>query len=59
LIVPQPTRSCAALKNESQQMSSAVMSGLTPADFTTLSQLGIRTVCDFRANGERARDVVN
>jgi protein-tyrosine phosphatase len=38
---------------------SAVMSGLTPSDFTTLSQLGIRTVCDFRANGERARDVVN
>lgn len=42
-----------------QLYRSAVMSGLTPADFTTLSQLGIRTVCDFRANGERARDVVN
>lgn len=42
-----------------QLYRSAVMSGLTPADFTTLARLGIRTVCDFRATGERTRDVVN
>lgn len=42
-----------------QLYRSAVMAGLTAADFTTLSKLGIRTVCDFRANGERSRDVVN
>ncbi len=38
---------------------SAVMSGLTAEDFTYLQRLGIRSVCDFRANGERSRDVVN
>lgn len=42
-----------------QLYRSAVMSGLTPADFTLLAQLGIRTVCDFRASAERSRDVVN
>lgn len=42
-----------------QLYRSAVMSGLAAEDFVALSRLGIRTVCDFRANGERARDVVN
>ncbi len=37
---------------------SAVMSGLTAADHAYLAQLGIRTVCDLRANGERKREPV-
>jgi protein-tyrosine phosphatase len=37
---------------------SAVMAGLTAEDFQYLTKLGIRTVCDFRANGERSREPV-
>lgn len=32
---------------------SAAMNGLTPADFTYLGKLGIRTVCDLRSSEER------
>lgn len=32
---------------------SGAMNGLTPADFTYLGNLGIRTVCDFRSTEER------
>ncbi|KAB7647453.1 tyrosine-protein phosphatase [Polymorphobacter fuscus] len=38
---------------------SAVMSGLTAADFRYLNDLGIGAVCDLRANEERDRDPVN
>lgn len=37
---------------------SAVMAGLTAEDFQYLTKLGIRTVCDFRATGERKREPV-
>jgi protein-tyrosine phosphatase len=38
---------------------SAVMSGLTPADYRYLGTLGIGAICDFRASDERAREPVN
>jgi protein-tyrosine phosphatase len=38
---------------------SAVMSGLTAADYQYLGDLGIGAICDFRANDERAREPVN
>lgn len=38
---------------------SAVMSGLSAADYRYVGELGIATVCDFRANDERMREPVN
>jgi protein-tyrosine phosphatase len=38
---------------------SAEMSGLTAADYRYVGDLGVATVCDFRANDERMRDPVN
>jgi protein-tyrosine phosphatase len=38
---------------------SGAMSGLTPADYASLEKRGIRVVCDFRDNGERAAEPVN
>ena len=38
---------------------SGAMSGLTPADYVWLEKRGIRVVCDFRDNSERAADPVN
>jgi protein-tyrosine phosphatase len=38
---------------------SAVMSGLTAADYRYLGDLGIGAICDFRANDERTREPVN
>ena len=38
---------------------SAVMSGLTAADYRYLGDLGIGAICDFRANDERRREPVN
>jgi protein-tyrosine phosphatase len=38
---------------------SAVMSGLSAADYRYIGALGIATVCDFRANDERMREPVN
>ncbi len=35
---------------------SGVMDGLTDADYDYLSDLGIKTVCDFRASGEREEE---
>lgn len=35
---------------------SGVTSGLTAGDLTFLSQLGVRTVCDFRSTTERTRE---
>ncbi|HEY0419696.1 MAG TPA: tyrosine-protein phosphatase [Acetobacteraceae bacterium] len=34
---------------------SAMLHGLTEADMRTLARLGVRTICDFRGDGERAR----
>src|SRR5512145_712402 len=38
---------------------SGVMSYLTDADRTRLDALGLRTLCDFRAPGERKREPTN
>jgi len=38
---------------------SGAMSGLTPADFSYLNKLGIRSVCDFRDTHERTVEPVN